>query len=115
MILAVLTLTLLGSSLALAAPKEKAAADFTLQGRVVAVNLKERTMAVKENGSGQEYVVVVPAETTFRITFGKDSQRRQPQLENVSVGDRVICTVSPAKGAENVAGHSGSKVVITKS
>jgi hypothetical protein len=113
--LTVLTLALMSSSLMLASAKEKAAGAFTVQGRVVAVNLKERTMSVKDNHSGQEYLVVVPAESIFKITFGKDSKRNLPQLEDVSVGDVVNCRVRMAKDTDNVAARRGSKVVISKS
>src|ERR1043165_9922818 len=89
--LAVFTLALVGSGLAMASPKEKTADVFTLQGKVVAVNLKERTMSVRESRTGQEYLVTVPEEAAFRITFGKDSKRNMPQLENVVIGDRITC------------------------
>ncbi|HEY0404191.1 MAG TPA: hypothetical protein VGC89_00580 [Pyrinomonadaceae bacterium] len=113
--LTVLTLALMSSGLTLASAKEKAAAAFTVQGRVVSVNLKERTMSVKDNHSGQEYLVVVPAESIFKITFGKDSKRNLPQLEDVSVGDVVNCRVRMAKDTDDVAARRGAKVVISKS
>lgn len=114
MIIAVVTMTLVASGLALASTKEKAVGAFTLQGKVVAVNLKARTMSVKETRTGQEYLIVVPEESIFKITFGKDAKRSLPQLENVSIGDRVSCKVRVATDKENIAGH-GSKVVISKS
>jgi hypothetical protein len=114
-ILMVVTLTLVSSGLGLASAKEKAAGIFTVQGRVTAVNLKERTMSVKDNHTGQEYLVVVPAESIFKITFGKDAKRNLPQLEDVSVGDVVNCRVRVAKDAEDIATRRASKVIISKS
>lgn len=114
-ILAVLTLALVGSSLTLASAKEKAAGTFSLSGKVVAVNLKERTMSVKDSNTGQEYVVVVSQESVFKITFGKDARRNLPQLEDVSIGDVVNCRVRVTKETESVAARRGSKVVISKS
>lgn len=114
-ILAVLTLALMSSSLMLASAKEKAAGTFSLSGKVVAVNLKERTMSVRDGNTGQEYVVVVPQESVFKITFGKDSKRNLPQLEDVSVGDMVNCCVRAAKETESMAARRGSKVVVSKS
>lgn len=114
-ILAVLTLTLVGSGLAMAAPKEKAADVFTLQGKVVAVNLKARTMSIKESRTGQEYLVTVPEEAGFKITFGKDSKRNMPQLENVVVGDRISCKVRGSGSGENLLTRRSLKVIMTKS
>ncbi|MDX6692765.1 MAG: hypothetical protein QOF02_368 [Blastocatellia bacterium] len=115
-ILTVATVALLSSGLTLASAKETAAGAFNVQGRVLAVNLKARTMSVKDNHSGQEYLVVVPEESIFKITFGKDSKRNLPQLEDVSVGDVVNCRVRMAKDAEGVAARrGGAKVVISKS
>jgi hypothetical protein len=112
---AILTLSLMGSSLALAStPKTEAARSFSLQGKVVAVDLKERTMSIQEEGTGREYIVVVPESSAFKITFGKDSKRSIPTLDNVSVGDRVRCNVRLSSDEEQVAKRS-TKVTVTKS
>jgi hypothetical protein len=113
-IFAILTLSLMGSSLALASTKTGETRSFSLQGKVVAVDLKERTMSIKEEGTGAEYTVVVPESSAFKITFGKDAKRSIPTLDNVAVGDRVRCNVRMASEAEQMAKRS-TKVTITKS
>lgn len=113
-VFAILTLSLMGSSLALASTKTEAARSFALQGRVVAVDLKERTMSIKDGSTGTEYTVVVPEAANFKIVFGKDAKRNLPGLDNVSVGDIVRCNVRAASEAEQVAKRS-TKVTITKS
>ena len=116
LVFAMLTLSLMGSSLALAStPKaESNSRSFALQGKVIAVDLKERTMSIKEEGTGTEYIVVVPESSTFKITFGKDYKRSLPSLDNVSVGYRVKCNVRVASDQEQVAKRS-TKVTVTKS
>ena len=111
---AILTLSLMGSSLALASTKTEAARSFLLRGKVVAVDLKERTMSIKEEGTGREYTVFVPESSSFKITFGKDMNRHMPSLDDVSVGDRVRCNVRMASDEEQVAKRA-TKVKVTKS
>jgi hypothetical protein len=113
-VFAILTLSLMGSSLALASTKTESARSFALQGRVVAVDLKERTMTVKDGSKGTEYTVVVPEASTFKIIFGKDAKRNLPALDNVSVGDIVRCNVRTSTDQDQVAKRS-TKVTITKS
>lgn len=113
-VFAMLTLSLMGSSLVLASTRTVAARSFALQGRVVAVDLKERTMTVKDGSKGMEYTVIVPQASTFKIVFGKDAKRNLPALDNVSVGDIVRCNVRTAGADEQVAKRP-TKVTITKS
>jgi hypothetical protein len=113
-VFAILTMSLMGSSLALASTKTEATRSFSLQGKVVAVDLKERTMSIREEGTGTEYTVVVPESSAFKIVFGKDSKRNIPTLDNVSVGDHVRCNVRVASDQDQVAKRS-LKVTVTKS
>jgi hypothetical protein len=118
---AILTMSLMGSGLALASTKAEATRSFSLQGKVVAVDLKERTMSIKEEGTGNEYVVVVPESSAFKIIFGKDSKRNMPTLDNVSVGDRVSCNVrfnseqDQAAAKQDQVAKRSTKVTIKKS
>jgi hypothetical protein len=113
-VFAILTLSLMGSSLALASTKTEATRSFSLQGKVIAVDLKERTMSIREAGTDKEYTVVVPQNSSFKITFGKDYKRSLPTLDNVSVGDIVRCNVRMANEEEQIAKRS-VKVTVTKS
>ena len=113
-VFAILTLSLMGSSLALASTKTEATRSFLLQGKVIAVDLKERTMSIREKDTGKEYTVAVPESSTFKITFGKDMNRHMPSLDDVSVGDRVRCNVRVASDEDQVAKRS-LNVTVTKS
>lgn len=114
-IFAILTVTLMGSSLALASTKREESRSFSLQGKVLAVDLKERTMSIKEEGTGREYTVFVSDSGTFKITFGKDYKRNLPDLENVSVGDIVRCKVRVAGEEDLSMARRSTKVRATRS
>jgi hypothetical protein len=113
-VFAILTLSLMGSSLALASTKTNNNDFFALQGKVTAVDYKEQTMSIKEEGTGKEYTVVMPESATFKIVFGKDWRRNLPTLENVSVGDIVRIKVRVANERDQVANRT-TKAIITKS
>ncbi|HEX8846388.1 MAG TPA: hypothetical protein VF791_17205 [Pyrinomonadaceae bacterium] len=114
-IFAILTVTLMGSGLAVASPKQEESRSFSLQGKVLAVDLKERTMSVREESTGREYTVLVPESGSFKISFGKDYKRNIPALENVSVGDIVRCKVRVAGEEDRSMARRSTKVTATKS
>lgn len=115
-IFAILTVTLMGSSLALAStPKESAKRSFSVEGRVSAIDLKERTMLIKDTKSGKEYLVVVPESANFKITFGKDSRLSLPELGNVAVGNIVRCVVRLAEDGDASLAKRPTKVTAGKS
>jgi len=65
------TLVLAFGTVAMSAPKsERASKYLTVEGRVLQINQKARTLLVSDMWSDKLYLVSVPKDTTIRITFG---------------------------------------------
>lgn len=62
---------------------------LTLEGAVLRVNAQERTMLVSDLWSKTLYLVHVPAEGGFRITFGMNMKSAYPEFRDVHRNDRV--------------------------
>jgi len=85
--LGILMITL--ASIAPAASHARAAKSFTLSGRVLHVDQKARTILVREDKSKKLYLVDVPEDASFRITFGVNMKYSQPSLSHVYKNDRI--------------------------
>jgi hypothetical protein len=65
------TLVLAFATVAMSAPKsERASKYLTVEGRVLQINQKARTLLVSDMWSDKLYLVSVPKDTTIKITFG---------------------------------------------
>lgn len=84
------TLMLALATVAMSAPKsERSTKYLTIQGQVLQVNQKARTLLVEDYWSKKLYSVHVPKGETFRITFGLNSKIAEPQFEDTRRNDRV--------------------------
>lgn len=78
------------SSLAISAPKtDRGSKHFTLDGRVIRVDQKARTLLVDDRSSDSLYLVKVPDGKTFKITFGLHMNLAQADISQVHPNDRV--------------------------
>ncbi|HWO01882.1 MAG TPA: hypothetical protein VNS63_21700 [Blastocatellia bacterium] len=78
------------SSLAISAPKpDRGSKHFTLDGRVIRVDQKARTLLVDDKSSDKLYLVKVPDGKTFKITFGLQMHLAQADISQVHRNDRV--------------------------
>lgn len=62
---------------------------FTVAGRVIQVDKKDRTLLVTASQSKTLYLIEVPKLATFKITFGRYMRMAQPGFEDVRVGERI--------------------------
>src|SRR5215471_5556581 len=82
------TFALLGT-LAVAAPKnERANKYFNVNGTVIQVDKKDRTLLIKDR-QAYLYQIDVPEGATFKITFGRYMRMAEPGLDDVRTGERV--------------------------
>jgi len=82
------TFALLGT-LAVAAPKnERANKYFNVNGTVIQVDKKDRTLLIKDRQANL-YQIDVPEGATFKITFGRYMRMAEPGLDDVRTGERV--------------------------
>lgn len=78
------------STLALGAPKtERANKYFKVAGKVIQVDRKDRTLLVTDRLSNKLYLIQVPENTTFKITFGRYMRMAEPTFEDVRTGERI--------------------------
>jgi hypothetical protein len=78
------------STLALAAPKTgRANKFFNVTGTVLQIDTKDRTLLVTDRSSNKLYLIEVPENTTFKITFGRYMRMAVPGLEDVRAGERI--------------------------
>jgi hypothetical protein len=85
----VVAVMLLGT-LGFAAPKSQhISKSFTVAGKVLEINEKDRTWLVTDRQTEQLYLIKVPEGATFKITFGKNMLMSQPRFDNVTTGERV--------------------------
>lgn len=78
------------SSFGMSATKtDRGSKYFTLNGRVISVDQKARTLLVDERSSDKLYLVTVPDGKTFKITFGLHMNLAQAGIWQVHPKDRV--------------------------
>ena len=78
------------SSLATSATKtDRVGKAFTLNGSVIRVDQKARTLLVDDKSSDKLYLVKVPNGKTFKITFGLHMNLAQADISQVHPNDRV--------------------------
>jgi hypothetical protein len=83
------TLVLAFATVAMSAPKsERASKYLTVEGRVLQINQKARTLLVSDIWSDKLYLVSVPEGATVKITFGLNV-RDYAQFWDVSRNSRV--------------------------
>ena len=84
------TLVLAFATLAMSAPKsERASKYITVEGRVLQIDQKARTLLVSDQWSKKLYLVTVPKGETFKITFGMNMKFPEPELRDARPNDRV--------------------------
>ncbi|HKA22163.1 MAG TPA: hypothetical protein VKN18_28050 [Blastocatellia bacterium] len=84
-----LTVLITLASLAMAAPKTERSSRITIEGRVLQINAAARTLLVTDQWSKKLYLVTVPKEAGFKITFGMNANYGDPQFSDVRRNDRV--------------------------
>jgi hypothetical protein len=84
-----LTVLITLTSLAMAAPKTERSSRITVEGRVLQINPEARTLLVSDLWSKKLYLVTVPKEAGFRITFGMNAHYGDPKFSDVRQNDRV--------------------------
>jgi len=90
-----LTVLIALASLAMAAPKtERSSSRITIEGRVLQINPAARTLLVTDQWSKKLYLVTVPKEAGFKITFGLNANYAEPKFSDVRRNDhvRMRCT-----------------------
>ena len=83
--------------LAIGAPKtERAKSEFTVYGRVLKIDSKERTLLISDHWSKKLYLVTMPEGTRLKIFFGICQSYDSPTFDNVYQTDivRVRCNRS---------------------
>lgn len=84
------TLVLALAAVATAAPKSERSGNYLqIEGRVLHVNQKTRTLLVSADGSGKLYQVSVPKGETFQITFGLYAKNGESEFREARRNDRV--------------------------
>lgn len=72
-----------------AAKEERANKYFTVAGRVLRIDNKERTLLVADRSSKKLYLIQIPDRATFKITFGRYMRMQEPGFAEVNKGERV--------------------------
>ena len=62
---------------------------FTVSGKVIQIDNKDRTLLVADRSSNKLYLIEVQEGARFQITFGRYMQMAEPDLEDVRVGERI--------------------------
>ncbi|MEK6299281.1 MAG: hypothetical protein AABO41_01045 [Acidobacteriota bacterium] len=72
------------SSLGMSAPKAgQAGKSFTLEGRVVSIDQKARTLLVDDQSSDKLYLVTVPEGRSIKIKFGLQMNLAEARFDQV--------------------------------
>ena len=78
------------SVLAPAAPaSERANKYFKVAGKVIQIDTKDRTLLVTDRISKKLYLIEVPENARFKITFGRYMRMAEPSLQDVRTGERI--------------------------
>jgi hypothetical protein len=106
------TLAIALATVAMSAPKsERASKYLTVEGQVVQIDQKARTLLVADMWSDNLYLVSVPKGETFKITFGLNMKVTEPELWQARRNDRV--RMRCIRGEEHLARlDDGRQVVI---
>jgi hypothetical protein len=108
-----LTIVITLASIAIGAPKtERSRKSFTVEGRVLQVNKDARTLLVSDRWSKTLYLVTVPKDTSFRITFGMNMRIGEPQFSDVNRNDRVRMRCIRSSGEHLSRLSDGREVVV---
>jgi hypothetical protein len=107
------TLMLALATVAMSAPKsERSTKYLTIEGQVLQVNQKARTLLVSDYWSKKLYWVSVPAGETFRITFGMNMKTAEPEFKDVRRNDRVLMRCSRSEKEHLARLDDGREVVV---
>jgi hypothetical protein len=78
------------ATVAMSAPKSARSTKYiSIDGQVLQVNQKTRTLLVSDYWSKKLYLVNVPKDETFRITFGLNMRTAAAEFKDVHANDRV--------------------------
>jgi hypothetical protein len=106
------TLVLALATVAMSAPKSERASKYLIvEGHVVQIDQRARTLLVADMWSDKLYLVGVPKGETFQITFGLNMKVLEPELWQVRRNDRV--RMRCIRGEEHLARlDDGRQVVV---
>ncbi|MEK6286908.1 MAG: hypothetical protein AABO57_14305 [Acidobacteriota bacterium] len=105
------TLVLALASLAMSAPKSERSSKYLIvEGRVLQIDQKARTMLVADMWSDKLYLVNVPKSETFKITFGMNKNVREPEFWQARRNDRI--QVRCVRSQEHLARLDGGGQVV---
>lgn len=82
------------SSIGMSAPKSGSASkSFTIDGRVISIDQKARTLLVDDQSSDKLYLVTVPQGKSLKIKFGLHMNRTEASFDDVRRANliRVEC------------------------
>jgi hypothetical protein len=89
-LIAIAAFTFAFGALAVAGPKaERAHKYFTVTGQVIQIDTENRTLLVAERLSKKLYLIEVPPGATFKITFGRYMQMKEPAFGDVRINERI--------------------------
>jgi hypothetical protein len=104
------TIVLALATLAVSAPKsDRASKKLVVEGRVLQVDQKARTLLVSDLWSKKLYLVNVPKGSTYRITFGLNMKVSEPEISHTHRNDRV--RINCIRNQEHLAQIDGREVV----
>lgn len=107
-----LTVLITLASLAMAAPKTERSSRITVEGRVLHINAAARTLLVSDQWSKKLYLVTVPKEAGFKITFGMNANYADPKFSDVRQNDRVRMRCTRNNGEHLSRLNDGREVVL---
>jgi hypothetical protein len=74
---------------ALAPAAPAAGKYFDVAGKVIQIDKNDRTLLVRDRDSKKLYLIELPENARFKITFGRYMRMEEPGLKDVSVGERI--------------------------
>lgn len=84
------TLVMMISSLAMSAPKsERGKTYFTVIGRVLKIDAKQRTLLVADKKYDKLYIATMPEGSTVKILWGAYAGMASPGFENIRRHDLI--------------------------
>ena len=89
---------------------------FKVAGKVIQVDQKERTLLVTDQLSKKLYLIEVPENVTFKITFGRYMRMAVPGLGDVRIGERVEirCFSSDTDHLTQLDGSQATRVIAAR-
>ena len=81
------------SSLGMSAPKAHRSKSFTLEGRVISIDRKARTLLVDDQSSDKVYLVTVPEGKSLKVKFGLQMNLAEARFDQVRRKNtvRIVC------------------------